>query len=102
VDRSRRDSAPVFLLCDTYRYHGHHVGDVSREYYRSRQEEQTWKTEHDPIGNMGAWLVGQELASSTLLDAWRSAIESEMKSAVESALAAPYPGTDEVAEDVYA
>ena len=36
---------PAFLLCNTYRYHGHHVGDINREYYRSKQEEQHWKTQ---------------------------------------------------------
>ena len=45
----RRGEGPAFLLCNTYRYHGHHVGDINREYYRSKQEEQTWKTERDPI-----------------------------------------------------
>ena len=43
---------PRFLLCNTYRYHGHHVGDINREYYRSKQEEQKWKTERDPITNL--------------------------------------------------
>ena len=39
-DRARRGDGPAFLLCNTYRYHGHHVGDINREYYRSKQEEQ--------------------------------------------------------------
>ena len=34
--RARRVTGPAFLLCDTYRYHGHHVGDINREYYRSK------------------------------------------------------------------
>ncbi|MGA3023732.1 MAG: thiamine pyrophosphate-dependent enzyme [Bryobacteraceae bacterium] len=102
VERARRGGGPAFLLCDTYRYHGHHVGDVSREYYRSKQEEQTWKTQRDPIANLGAWLVGQELADAAMLDRWRVELEAEMKTAVEHAVAAPYPSVDEVAEDVYA
>jgi len=44
VDRARRGMGPSFLLCNTYRYHGHHVGDINREYYRSKSEEQQWKT----------------------------------------------------------
>src|SRR6202167_5320575 len=27
VDRARSGGGPAFLLCDTYRYHGHHAGD---------------------------------------------------------------------------
>src|SRR5579871_1059084 len=57
VDRARRGDGPSFLLCNTYRYHGHHVGDINREYYRSKQEEQQWKTERDPIRNFSDWLI---------------------------------------------
>src|ERR1700688_641273 len=39
VNRARSGGGPSFLLCNTYRYHGHHVGDINREYYRSKQEE---------------------------------------------------------------
>ena len=40
VDRARKGAGPSFLLANTYRFTGHHVGDVSRDYYRSKQEEQ--------------------------------------------------------------
>jgi TPP-dependent pyruvate/acetoin dehydrogenase alpha subunit len=102
VDRARRGDGPAFLLCDTYRYHGHHVGDINREYYRSKQEEQLWKAERDPIANFGKWLVEQKLADKTALDQVQAELESEMKKAVEFAVAAPYPAVDEVDEDVYA
>ena len=32
VERARRGEGPAFLECKTYRYYGHHVGDVNREY----------------------------------------------------------------------
>jgi TPP-dependent pyruvate/acetoin dehydrogenase alpha subunit len=102
VDRARQGDGPAFLLCNTYRYHGHHVGDINREYYRSKQEEQLWKTERDPIANFGKWLVEQKLADTAALDRMQAELESEMKKAVEFAMAAPYPTVDEVAEDVYA
>jgi pyruvate dehydrogenase E1 component alpha subunit len=102
VDRARSGDGPAFLLCDTYRYHGHHVGDINREYYRSKQEEQLWKTERDPIANFGKWLVEQEVADAAALELTQSELESEMKKAVEFAVAAPYPRADEVGEDVYA
>jgi pyruvate dehydrogenase E1 component alpha subunit len=102
VDRARRGDGPAFLLCNTYRYHGHHVGDINREYYRSKQEEQMWKTERDPITNFGKWLVEQKLADAPALDRMQAEVETEMKRAVDFAVAAPYPAVDEVAEDVYA
>jgi len=102
VDRARRGGRPAFLLCNTYRYHGHHVGDINREYYRSKQEEQTWKMERDPIVNFGKWLIEQKLADQAALDGMQREIESQMKKAVEFAIAAPYPSPDKVDQDVYA
>ena len=102
VDRARRGDGPGFLLCNTYRYHGHHVGDINREYYRPKQEEQAWKTQRDPILNHGEWLMAQKLADPATLERWSSEIELEMKKAVQFAIAAPYPNTDEVEQDVYA
>jgi pyruvate dehydrogenase E1 component alpha subunit len=102
VNRARHGDGPAFLLCNTYRYHGHHVGDINREYYRSKQEEQEWKTKRDPIITHGEWLIEQKFADSAQLNRWHSEIESEMQKAVEFAVAAPYPTADEVEQDVYA
>src|SRR5881275_1010283 len=49
VERARRGDGPSFLECKTYRYHGHHVGDVDRAYYRAKDEEEEWKRDRDPI-----------------------------------------------------
>ncbi len=43
---------------------GHHVGDVNREYYRAKQEEQEWKTQRDPIQLLADWLLGQQTGRS--------------------------------------
>ena len=102
VERARNGGGPAFLLCETYRYHGHHVGDINREYYRPKQEEQIWKTERDPILNFRKWLISENLADAAALDHMHTELESEMKKAVEFAIAAPYPSTDQVEQDVYA
>jgi len=102
VERARAGGGPGFILCNTYRYRGHHVGDINREYYRSKKEEQEWITERDPIKNLGDWLVKQNHADSDLFARLHSEIEAEMKKAVEFAIAAPYPKLDEVGQDVYA
>jgi pyruvate dehydrogenase E1 component alpha subunit len=102
IESARHGGGPAFLLCDTYRYHGHHVGDINREYYRSKKEEQLWKTERDPIVKHRNWLIAEDLAEPATLDAMHAEIEAEMKRAVESAIAAPYPTSDEAEQDVYA
>jgi pyruvate dehydrogenase E1 component alpha subunit len=102
VERARRGEGPSFLVCNTYRYTGHHVGDINREYYRSKQEEQQWKTQRDPIQNFAAWLIGQKFADAASLEGIQAEVRAEMKAAVEFAIAAPYPNPSEVDEDVYA
>src|SRR5213080_608469 len=88
VERARKGEGPAFLVCDTYRYHGHHVGDINREYYRSKQEEQEWKTKRDPIKNFTAWLIDQKLSDASTLGGIQSEVRAEMKAAVEFAIAA--------------
>src|ERR1700678_298876 len=102
VERARAGEGPSLLLVNTYRYHGHHVGDVSREYYRSKQEEQQWKTERDPIRIMGEWLVAEGLADRAALDKLHDEVKTEIDHGVQFALAAPYPSPDKVDQDVYA
>ncbi len=102
VERARAGQGPAFLLCNTYRYSGHHVGDINREYYRSKQEERQWMTERDPIRLLTAWLLEQKLADPVQLDRITQEVRAEMDAAVKFAVAAPFPGPDEVDQDVYA
>jgi pyruvate dehydrogenase E1 component alpha subunit len=102
VDHARQGSGPAFLLCHTYRYHGHHVGDINREYYRSKQEEQRWKTERDPINLLSDWLIRENVTDTASLDRIYSEAKTEIEKAVAFALAAPYPEPQEVDQDVYA
>jgi pyruvate dehydrogenase E1 component alpha subunit len=102
IDSARAGGGPQFLLCSTYRFTGHHVGDVNREYYRSKQEEQLWKTERDPITLFSAWLIEQKIADRARLDQIKSEVEVEMKKAVQFAMESPYPAVDKVDQDIYA
>jgi pyruvate dehydrogenase E1 component alpha subunit len=88
-------------MANTYRFMGHHVGDVSREYYRSKQEEQNWKGDRDPLKVMSEWLLGQAVEAAAL-DGIRAEVKAEVDKAVQFAIAAPYPAVDEVDQDVYA
>src|SRR3982075_923903 len=102
VDYARSGKGPAFLLCNTYRYRGHHVGDVNREYYRAKQEEQRWMADRDPIKLLTDWIIGQKLADKAQLDKIQSEVKSEIDAAVEFAVKATYPGLDQVGEDIYA
>lgn len=102
VARARRGEGPAFLVCNTYRYLGHHVGDVNREYYRPKEEETYWRTERDPLKNLAAWMVEAGLVETTIFDQIEQDIQAEVTAAVEFALNAPFPNPEEVTQDVYA
>jgi acetoin:2,6-dichlorophenolindophenol oxidoreductase subunit alpha len=102
IERARRGDGPGFLLANTYRYTGHHVGDINREYYRSKQEEQKWKTERDPIQHLVGWMLEQKLTDTAQLAQIESVLTAEMDKAVEFAVSAAYPALEEVEQDVYA
>ena len=78
VERGRAGGGPTFLLLNTYRYHGHHVGDVDRAYYRSREEEEEWQRERDPIRLLAGWLDEQGAADADELERIEREIRSEI------------------------
>jgi pyruvate dehydrogenase E1 component alpha subunit len=102
VERARRGEGPAFLECKTYRYYGHHVGDVNRQIYRTKEEEQEWMSKHDPVETLAGRLLAQRLVDRGVLDRIVSDVKHEIDSAVQFALAAPYPEPSEVNQHVYA
>jgi TPP-dependent pyruvate/acetoin dehydrogenase alpha subunit len=101
VDRARRGEGPFFVQLDTYRYHGHHVGDINRTYYRSKEEEAMWKNERDPITNFGQWLQDEGIVDADELGLIADRVTSEASEAVAYAIAAAYPSTTEVDSHVF-
>jgi pyruvate dehydrogenase E1 component alpha subunit len=102
VARARNLEGPAFLQCITYRYHGHHVGDIARAYYRPKTEEQEWVTERDPITLHGQWLMANGVADRATLDGIQEELIKEMDGAVDFAVNAPYPDPSKVDQDIYA
>jgi acetoin:2,6-dichlorophenolindophenol oxidoreductase subunit alpha len=102
VTRARKGEGPFFIELMTYRYHGHHVGDINREYYRSKAEEKEWKDNRDPIIRFRAHLVSEGIATEADLDALNAEIEKDAAEAVAYALDAAYPDAAEVDMHVYA
>jgi TPP-dependent pyruvate/acetoin dehydrogenase alpha subunit len=102
VARARKGEGPFFVLLNTYRYNGHHVGDIDRSYYRSKEEEQEWREKRDPITNLGAWLTKEKIATAEELEAIRNEVKTDAEAAVRYALEAPYPPANEVDMHVFA
>jgi pyruvate dehydrogenase E1 component alpha subunit len=102
VERARKGEGPFFIELMTYRYHGHHVGDINREYYRSKDEEKDWKENKDPIIRFRAWLVSEGIATEEEIEAMNAEIGKDAADAVAYAEKAPYPPAEEVDMHVFA
>src|SRR5438445_8792878 len=102
VERARRGEGPAFLLCTTYRYYGHHVGDIQRSYYRSKEEEEYWKTQRDPLKLLSSWMIEQQLAEASVFEQIGREVRAEVEAGVQFALDAPFPEPGEVDQHVYA
>ena len=102
VKRAREGHGPSFLVFRTYRQKGHHVGDVDRAYYRSKDEEREWAEQRDPLKVLGEALVREGFADATALERVEEEVRTEIQQGVRFALEAPYPPPEEVTVDVYA
>jgi acetoin:2,6-dichlorophenolindophenol oxidoreductase subunit alpha len=102
VEQARAGAGPSFLMFNTYRQRGHHVGDIDRAYYRSKDEEREWGEDRDPLKILALSLVSEGTANAASLDRLEEEVRTEIADGVSFALEAPYPGPEEVTMHVYA
>jgi TPP-dependent pyruvate/acetoin dehydrogenase alpha subunit len=96
VERAREGRGPTFLECVTYRHVGHSRSDPAR--YRPDGELDAWR-ERDPIPATRTLLTdGLQLPEADVAAA-EARVEAQLTTAVEAALAAPYPDPDDLVEE---
>src|SRR3984893_17502292 len=49
MERARREYQPTLLQIQTYRYYGHSVADANAKKYRTPEEIEQYKANHDPL-----------------------------------------------------
>jgi len=99
VDRARRGDGPAYMVCTTYRYHGHHAGDPLN--YREREEVDRWR-QQDPIERVKRVVVEQGALSPEQITQLEQQIEAQVEEAVEFAKSSPDPTPDQLMTDIYA
>ncbi len=96
----REGNGPVILEMKTYRYRGHSMSDPAK--YRTKDEVQKMRTEHDPIDMVRARILENKWASEDDLKKIDRAVKDEVSSAAEFAQESPEPHPDELWTDIYA
>ncbi len=99
VGRARAGAGPSLVVCVTYRYFGHHVGDPLN--YRDKAEVDAWRA-RDPIERLQTDLIARGVLTAADAEALRAAAAQEIEAAVAFAKASPEPDPSALWEDVYA
>ncbi|HOX21917.1 MAG TPA: thiamine pyrophosphate-dependent dehydrogenase E1 component subunit alpha [Elusimicrobiales bacterium] len=101
VNRARRGLGPSLLEFTTYRWKGHVGPDCDHEKgCRPKPELESWQR-HCPIEAYKKILLKEQILDQAGIAALNDKISETIESAWKKALAAPYPGPEELYKDVY-
>ena len=95
-----RKKGPYILEVETYRYRGHSMSDPAK--YRSKEEVQEMREQHDAIESMRKRLIEKGWASEQQLKDMDKQVREQMKKAADFAMNTPLPDEKELASDIYA
>lgn len=96
----RTGNGPIILEMQTYRYRGHSMSDPAK--YRSKDEVQKMREEHDPIEQVRARLLTAKQASEDDLKKIDAEVRAVVAAAADFATHEPEPDPEELWTDVLA
>jgi pyruvate dehydrogenase E1 component alpha subunit len=94
----REGNGPIILEMLTYRYRGHSMSDPAK--YRTREEVEKVRSEHDPIEQVRARLLSNKWASEDALKKIDAEVRASVNEAAEFATHDPEPDPAELWTDV--
>jgi pyruvate dehydrogenase E1 component alpha subunit len=94
----RSGEGPIILEMQTYRYRGHSMSDPAK--YRSKDEVQKMRSEHDPIEQVKARLIGKKWASEDDLKAADKKVRDIVADAADFAQSDAEPDASELWTDI--
>jgi pyruvate dehydrogenase E1 component alpha subunit len=95
----RSGKGPTILEMMTYRYRGHSMSDPAK--YRTKEEVDKVRTEHDPIEQVRKRLLDRKLASEDELKKIDASVRATVNEASEFATQDPEPDPSELYTDMY-
>ncbi len=95
----REGNGPIILEMLTYRYRGHSMSDPAK--YRSKEEVEKVRTEHDPIEQVRARLLAKKWMTEDALKKIDAEVRAIINEAAEFAIHDVEPDPAELWTDVY-
>jgi pyruvate dehydrogenase E1 component alpha subunit len=101
VDRAHNESEPTLLEIQTYRYYGHSVADANAKKYRTPEEIEQYKVNHDPLRLWSRSLVEEGILTEPEIEEIDFQAKEETNEAVKFAEESPILSENEIMSDVY-
>jgi pyruvate dehydrogenase E1 component alpha subunit len=101
VDRAHNESEPTLLEIQTYRYYGHSVADANAKKYRTPEEIEQYKVNHDPLRLWSRRLVEEGILTEPEIEEIDFQAKEETNEAVKFAEESPILSENEIMSDVY-
>ena len=98
VAHVRAGKGPMILEMMTYRYRGHSMSDPAK--YRTKEEVQKMREEHDPIEQLRARILKEKAAGEDELKALDKEVRKIVTEAADFAQTSPEPDPSELWTDV--
>ncbi len=98
MEHARSGKGPYILEMQTYRYRGHSMSDPAK--YRTKDEVQRMREEHDPIEQVRARLINQWKVAEEELKAIDAKVRDIVNDAAEFATHDPEPDVSELYTDI--
>jgi pyruvate dehydrogenase E1 component alpha subunit len=101
MERARKERRPTVLEIGTYRYYGHSVADAQHKKYRTAEEIEKYKKEHDPLNLWRDRLLDEGVLDDARAKEIDKAAREEAAEAIRFADQAPAPSVGDIVSDVY-
>lgn len=101
MERARKQHKPTVLEIDTYRYYGHSVADANHKKYRTPEEIEDYKNNHDPIMVFERKLLAEDVLNQELVKYINDSAKNEAAAAAKFADESPAPTIADISTDVY-
>ena len=98
INHARSGKGPYILEMKTYRYRGHSMSDPAK--YRSKDEVQTMRSEHDPIEQVKQRIFEKKYGSDEDLKQIEKEVRAIVTEAADFATNSPEPDPSELWTDV--
>lgn len=101
MERARKELKPTLLEIDTYRYYGHSVADANHKKYRTPEEIENYKQNHDPITVFERKLIAEGVLTAEVAKSINKSAVEEAAAAVKFADDSPAPTISDISKNVY-